>query len=248
SDVMHAHVYVLRRQLAVDEADNAYQQSLEQLALLMGAKNIFNQYVLVQPVIQMKNESLDDLLEHLGERRLDFQAMQQHLQALSAQRDIAYAGNLPHVNLVAAQEWNSATPALKNGNTMVGVTVSLNVFNGGSDRAKQRQAESAYAALQWKVADQQQRISNQIRQAWRALEIAKRKLAREKKVFQQSKESLRILSLRYEQGLETTSEVLDAQVATDDSQVAIVDARSDVVIAQAALLLAAGLLHEGAVL
>jgi len=248
SDVMGAHVYVLRRQDAVDETANAYQVSLEQLALLMGSKKSFNQAILSQPNIQLVDESLDDLLQYASERRLDFRAMQQRWQASSSQRDIAYAGNLPQVHLVASQEWNSATPALKNGNAMVGITVSMNIFNGGSDHAKQRQAESAYAALQWQIADQQQLITNQVRQAWRALEIAERKLNREREVFQQSKESLRILSLRYKQGLETTSEVLDAQVAMDDSQVAIVHARSDMMIAQAALLLSAGLLNEGVVL
>jgi len=248
SDVMNTHVYVLRRQLAVDETANAYQVSLEQLALLMGVKKSFSQVILSQPSIQLDDESLDDLLQYASERRLDFQAMQQRWQASSLQRKIAYAGNLPHVDLVAAQEWNSATPALKHGNATVGITVSMNIFNGGSDHAKQRQAESAYAALQWQIADQQQLIANQVRQAWRALEIAERKLNREQKVFQQSKESLRILSLRYKQGLETTSEVLDAQVAMDDSQVAIVHARSDMMIAQAALLLSAGLLNEGVVL
>lgn len=247
SDVMQAHVYVLRRELAVDETANAYQVSLEQLALLMGSKKPFSQAVLSQPMIHLGDEPLDDLLQRAGERRLDFQAMQQRWQAVSLQRKIAYAGNLPHVDLVAAQEWNSATPALKHGNAMVGITVSMNIFNGGSDHAKQRQAESAYAALQWEIKDQQQLIANQVRQAWRALHIAKRKLNRETEVFQQSKESLRILSLRYKQGLETTSEVLDAQVAMDDSQVAIVRARSEMMIAQAALLLAAGLLGEGVV-
>jgi outer membrane protein TolC len=248
SDVMNTHVYVLRRQLAVDETANAYQVSLEQLALLMGAKKSFSQAILSQPNIRLSDESLSDLLQYASERRLDFQAMQQRWQASSSQRDIAYAGNLPQVHLVASQEWNSATPALKHGNAMVGVTVSMNIFNGGSDHAKQRQAESSYAALQWQIADQKQLIANQVRQAWRALEIAERKLNREQQVFQQSKESLRILSLRYTQGLETTSEVLDAQVAMDDSQVAIVHARSDMMIAQAALLLSAGLLNEGVVL
>jgi len=248
SDVMNTHVYVLRRQLAVDETANAYQVSLEQLALLMGAKKSFSQAILSQPNIRLSDESLSDLLQYASERRLDFQAMQQRWQASSSQRDIAYAGNLPQVHLVASQEWNSATPALKHGNAMVGVTVSMNIFNGGSDHAKQRQAESSYAALQWQITDQKQLIANQVRQAWRALDIAKRKLNREQEVFQQSKESLRILSLRYKQGLETTSEVLDAQVAMDDSQVAVVHARSDMMIAQAALLLSAGLLNEGVVL
>jgi len=244
---MDAHVYVLRRQVAVDEASNAYQASLEQLALLMGLKKPLNEPVLAQPKIEIDDSMLNELLGKASEKRVDFQALQMRYDALSLQRDIAYGNNLPHVNLVAAQEWNSATPALKHGNAMVGVTVSMNLFNGGSDQAKQRQAESAYAATQWEITDQRQLIANQVRQAWRALDVAKNKLAREKQVLQQTQESLRILSLRYQQGLETTSHVLDAQVAMDHSQVALLHAQSDLMIAKAALLLAAGLLNEGVV-
>jgi len=247
SDVMDAHVYVLRRQVAVDEASNAYQASLEQLALLMGLKKPLNEPVLAQPEIDIDNAMLNGLQVKASEKRVDLQALQMRHDALSLQRDIAYGNNLPHVNLVAAQEWNSATPALKHGNAMVGVTVSMNLFNGGSDQAKQRQAESAYAATQWKIANQRQLIANQVRQARRALDVAKNKLTREKQVLQQTQESLRILSLRYKQGLETTSHVLDAQVAMDHSQVALLRAQSDLMIAKAALLLAAGLLNEGAV-
>lgn len=275
SDVMHAHVYVLRRQVAMDETANAYQLSLEQLALLMGVNadkafspramkdesqdgnkpfaylshvNMgFHEPVLSQPELANHSAGLDELLSKASERRLDFQSLQQRWHASSSQRDIAYAGNLPHVSLVAGQEWNSASPALKHGNAMVGVTLSMNIFNGGSDHAKQRQAELAYNGLQWKIADQRQLIGNQIRQAWRSLELTKTKLEREQEVFQESKESLRILSLRYQQGLETTSTVLDAQVVMDDSQINIVHARSDMTIARAALLLAAGLLDEGAI-
>ncbi|MDQ6955983.1 MAG: TolC family protein [Mariprofundaceae bacterium] len=247
SDVMDAHVYVLRRQVAVDEASNAYQASLEQLALLMGLKKPLNEPVLAQPKIEIDDSMFNELLGKASEKRVDFQALQMRYDALSLQRDIAYGNNLPHVNLVAAQEWNSATPALKHGNAMVGVTVSMNLFNGGSDQAKQRQAESAYAATQWEITDQRQLIVNQVRQARRALDVAENKLTREKQVLQQTQESLRILSLRYQQGLETTSHVLDAQVAMDHSQVALLRAQSDLMIAKAALLLAAGLLNEGAV-
>lgn len=247
SDVMDAHVYVLRRQVAVDEAANAYQANLEQLALLMGLKRPLAEPVLSQPVIDMGNDALNALLRKANEKRMDFQALQSRWNALSLQRDIAYGNDFPRVDLVASQEWNSTRPALKHGNAMVGITVSMNLFNGGSDHAKQRQAESAYAATQWEIVDQRQLIANQVRQAWRALGVAKNRLAREKEVLQQTQESLRILSLRYQQGLETTSRVLDAQVAMDDSRVALLRAQSDLMIAKAALLLAAGLLHEGVV-
>jgi len=247
SDVMHAHVHVLRRQVVVDETSNAYLTSLEQLALLMGSNQILEKVSLSQPLIHMPANNLDVLLSSAVEKRLDFLAMQTRLEAAGFQRKQSYASDLPHVNLIASEEWNSATLGAKNANTMVGVTVSMNLFNGGSDHAKQRSVEYAYNALQWQIADQKQAIHHEIKQAWRALKVAKNKLAREKEALKQTQESLRIQSLRYQQGLETTSHVLDAQVDFDQSQVEKIRAQYDVMVAKAALLLASGQLSEGVV-
>jgi len=247
SDVMDAHVYVLRRQVTVDESENAYKASLERLSLLMGIEKTFNNPILSQAKINLGKYTIDETLQQASQKRMDFKALQARLSGLGSQRAIAYGSNLPHVDLVATQEWNSANASLKNGNAMIGVTVSMNLFHGGSDYAKQRQAESSYIATQWQLAEQRQLIHNQVKQAWRSLTVAKNKLTREKQVLQQTQESLRIVSLRYKQGLETTSHVLDAQVAVDHSQVALLRAQSDVMIAKAALLLAAGLLDEGVV-
>jgi len=248
SDAMLAHVYVLRQQLVVDEAANNYQGSLEQLAFLMGSKNLLKEPELSQPSVLMPKLSLDVLLSQATEKRLDLLAMQQKLESISFSRKQAYANNLPHVDLVASQDWNSASIGLKNASASIGIAVSINLFHGGSDHAKQRSVESSYQALQWQLTDKHQSIANEVRQAWRAWKLAQNRLQREQEALKQTQEALRILSLRHEQGLETTSSVLDAQVAMDMSQVARVRAQYDVILAKAALMLVAGILSEEAIL
>ncbi|MDX8396963.1 MAG: TolC family protein [Mariprofundaceae bacterium] len=245
SDVMHAHVYALRSQVLVDEMQYAYQNSLEKLALLMGSNAPLTGKKIAQPKLEAVEASFEDLLAQASHKRLDFLAMQEHLQAASFKRGQVYAKDFPQVDFLAAQEWNSASPNIKNGHGMVGVTVSLNLFNGGLDHAKQRMAESSYQALQWQIADKQQSIQNELRQAWRAVSLSQKKLEHGQQALQQSRESLRIVSLRYQQGLETTASILDAQVEMDRSQLEALKAQYDVVLSQAALMLAAGLLDEG---
>ncbi|MDQ6954366.1 MAG: TolC family protein [Mariprofundaceae bacterium] len=248
SDAMLAHVYVLRRQVAVDESSNNYQTNLEQLALLMGLSTSREQPELSQASVLMPEVSLEDLLLQAPEKRLDFLAMQQRLQSLSHSRQQAYASDLPQINLVASQDWNSTTVGLKNGSSSIGIMMRMNLFNGGADHAKQRVVESSYQALQWQIIDQRQTINNEVRQAWRSHKLAQNRLQREQEALKQTQEALRILSLRYGQGLETTASVLDAQVAMDISQVARIRAQYDVILANAALLLAAGLLSEKSIL
>ncbi len=248
SDVMQARVYMLHRQDIADAAESAYQQKLEQLSLLMGSRLRPEAIQLQTPSLKMSSDSLPKLLLKASEHRLDLQAMKLRLQALSAQREMRYASDMPHVDLRASQAWNSATPALKHGHATVAVTVRMNLFKGGSDHAEQRRVESAYEALQWRLKDHQQLLENQVRQAWRGLQIATSKLQRQQEAIKQSQESLRILLLRYQQGIAKTATILDAQVAVDRSNVALVHAQSDLLIAQSALMLAAGLLNDEVIL
>jgi outer membrane protein TolC len=247
SDVMDANVYVLRAQLGLDNAKNQYQNSLEALRLVLGMQAQQKLGELAEPSIEDVSASLDDLLASAPQNRKDLLALIQQEEAASASRAQAKSGYLPHVNLTAAREWNSDTFGLKNANNSLGLTVSMNLFSGGSDSANVRAAEAARISLLLQQEDKRQQIANEIRQAWRSLNMAKNKLTSEKQAYAQTTESLRIKALRHQQGLETTSDLLASQVRADQAHVMLIRAKYDLIIAKAALLLAAGTLQEGAV-
>lgn len=180
-------------------------------------------------------------------KRADLKALEAAYQASQAGVDVSKAAFMPHVDLVAGQEWNASTPALKNRNTMIGATISMNLFAGGSDRARTRASRAKQIALELKLADWKQQIRNEVRRAWRMLDESKVRDASEREALKQSEESLRIKSLRYEQGLARTSDLLDAQLQVDTTRLSSIRARYDVTIAQAALQLAVGALNEGVI-
>ncbi len=246
SDVMDAHVHLLRSEVALDQARDAHAASMESLSLVLGRETLKDR--LVEPsldlVAGLKGGSLQALVDRALEQRADLRAMLEELDAARAARRQSRAGYLPQVSLVAAQEWNSETFGLKNRNTMIGATVSMNLFAGGADKARIRAAESDLLSLEYRLADKQQQIANQVRQAWRSMRTAERRYQSDREALRQTEESLRIKTLRHRQGLEKTSDVLDAQVRLDTSRVANIRARYDVMIARAALMLAAGALNE----
>ncbi len=247
SDVMDAHVHLLRSEVELDQARAAFADSVEALNLLLGRDHRLEMGSLAEPVVKNISQSLQDLLDGMYERRSDLLAMQSELKAAESARRQARSGYLPQVNLMAAQEWNNERFGLKNRNTMIGATVSMNLFAGGADRARVRAAESDKLSLELQLEDKQQQIGNEIRQAWRSLRTAEKRFESEHEALIQTSESLRIKSLRHRQGLEKTSDVLDAQVRMDASRVANIQAKYEVIIARVALLLAAGSLHEGVI-
>ena len=244
SDVMDANVHKLRSNVALSQAKSMHEQSLESLRLILGLPANHTFQTLAEPNIHFAESTLDDLLHELTVRRTDFMALESEAEAADSEHTQAIAGFLPSINLVAAKEWNSDTMDLKNSNTMVGVTMNLNFFSGGADMARTRAAESKKVILSLQLQDKEQQIANEVRQAWRSLNTADQRLQSETEALKQTSESLRIKSLRHKQGLEKTSDLLDAQVRADASKVAHIRASYDFIIAKAALLLAAGKLNE----
>jgi len=247
SDVMDANVYVLRSQLSLDSAKHQYENSLENLRLVLGMGSEATLGQLQEPRLNDIVTSLADLLAAAPQQRADLLALMQQEEAASASTSQAKSGYMPHVNLTAAREWHSETLGLNNANNSIGLTVSMNLFAGGSDSAQVRAAEAARIGLALQQEDKRQQIGNEVRQAWRSLSMAKNKLRSEKEAYKQTTESLRIKALRHKQGLETTSDLLASQVRADQAQVMLIRAKYDVLIAKAALLLAAGTLNEGVV-
>ena len=247
SDVMDANVHQLRTSLKLEEAKNNFATSKEMLEKVMGLNGDVSLNTEADPQLKMPAFSLQEAIDSGIANRPDLMAVAQQHQASTAALDQTRASFLPHVNLVAAQEWNSSTLAMKNRNTMVGATVSMNIFAGGSDRAKHRAAQAEAVSLEYKSGDLRQQIHNEVAHAWRQLAESRLRFESESEALKQSEESLRIKSLRFEQGLAKTSDLLDAQVQADSARVSAIRAKYDLTVAQAALLLATGRLNEGVI-
>lgn len=242
SDVMDTHVHLLRTQVRLEQAGNNYARSLDELRLVMGLDGADLLHTDGEAGLQEPAFSLAKAMESALSARPDLQALEQRQQAARAALAEVRAAFRPQVNLFATQQWNAATPSLKNGNSMVGASVSMNIFSGGSDRAEVRAASAELASLEMQVADLRQQIGNEVAEARRRLEEARLRRDNEEQALKQSVESLRVKALRYRQGMATTADLLDAQARADDARIAGISAGHDVIVAEAGLWLAVGAL------
>lgn len=244
SDVMDARVHLLRTSLKLEEAKNRHAASSDMLMRVMGVDGDVALHADEEPRLRAVSISIDEAIEQGLANRPDLRALVSQQQAAESGVTRSRAAFLPKVNLMASREWNNNKFALKNGNTTVGAMVTVNLFSGGSDAARMRAAYSEEVSLDYKVADLKQQVRNEVAQAWRQLAESRLRYESEDEALLQSEESLRIKSLRYEQGLASTSDLLDAQVQADSARVFAIGARYDMTIAEAALLLAIGKLNE----
>lgn len=173
--------------------------------------------------------------------RADLRAAEEGLAAARSDALRARAAYLPRVNSFARYDWNSAD-RLYGGerNWTVGVMASWNPFAGASmladvqataARARVAAAQDEAARATARLEAEQTRIALLV--ALTRLDIAERGTA-------QGAEAHRIVGRKYEGGLATVTELLDAQAAATGSALALSQARWAAIVAGAERLRALG--------
>ena len=241
SDTLDAQAHVSDTQLALTQTHNARLRAMDELKRLLGmAPGASDVALKHEPDMQLHTISEDMPMDALIAKHPKYAALEDQLEAAKAGIDEASAGLLPHVGLVATQEWNNGTMRPNNPNTSIGAEVSLNLFAGGSDLAARHAAEARFAHLQYQMQDEKQALRNELADAWRQLHEAEETAVARQATLRQTAESLRIQILRFNQGLEKSIDVLDAHTRNDRAVANDIDARFNLIVSRAAVLLAAG--------
>jgi len=222
SDRMDAQAHLLQIKLALVHSQNAAANAIGRLRQLTTDHTLtVAGDVTLRPVTGSVQQWVADALR----QRADLAALLAQRQQLDHRRAMQQASWLPSVDLIASQQWNSSSLALRNRNSTIGATVSLNLFNGGSDHARLAAIEARQAAMDANVVEKKDAIRQQVEQRWRQWQEAQLQLDNARQLLQQRQEALRIRKLRHQQGLESSSELLRTQVAHDMAQVATIRAR-----------------------
>jgi len=243
SDILDARAHVSDTQLALIQTHNVRLRAMDELQRLLGlepASMSGTVDLLGRPNLQLLNLSEDMPTDSLIAQHPKVAALERQLEASRSGISEASAGLRPNVGLLAVQEWNNETLAPKHPNTSIGAEVSINLFAGGSDVAARRAAEARFTHLQYQLQDERQVLRNALANAWRQLHEAEETAAARQDTLRQTNESLRIQILRFEQGLEKSTDVLDAHMRNDRAVANDIDARFNLIVSRAALLFAAG--------
>jgi outer membrane protein TolC len=168
------------------------------------------------------------------ESRADVRAAQQESAAAHSDALRARAAYLPHINSFARYDWNAANRLYAGErNWTVGVMATWNPFasattisgiRAAGSRATVAQAQAERAAAQAELDQAQTRTALGI--ALTRLKIAEQSAA-------QSAEAHRIVSRKYEGGLASIVDLLDAQATETQSALGLSDARYNVIVAAA---------------
>jgi outer membrane protein TolC len=177
--------------------------------------------------------------------RADVRGAQADAASANANVDRARASMVPRVISFARRDLNSTDrPFGGSSNWSVGVMASWSLFSGASELGDQRVAEARSAGAAAQLAGALANANLDLERTSLSLQSALARLAIARTTARQAEEAHRIVTRKYEGGLATVVELLDAAVAETQAWLGLSAARHSLITSIAERLRATG--HEPA--
>ena len=210
SDVLAVEVRLTEVQNQLHYANSNVKNASDYLAFLMNEA----QDVVYKPTDSLKLESIaSENSEMLVVERSDIKAME---LAASTRENMYKAENmafLPRLNAFGSYELydDEIFTGAANG-YMAGIELSWDIFKGSQRFAKSAKSKAEFEKAKLEYDEYVSKSQMELNKAKRSLEDVENKLRLTKLALDQSKESLRIRTNRFEQGLEKTNDLLMAEM------------------------------------
>lgn len=188
--------------------------------------------------------ALEQWLEKARKNRPDLNEMR--LRETAAEQEVKKAkmAHLPGVYLTGNYEIDSEDYTQAGDNYTVGVMLRLNLFGGFGFQAKIHEAVAAYQQVKAGLRQLELSVGVETKRAFFQARSAFERIRVSEAALQQAEEALRIVRNRYESGLFTIVNLLDAEVSLQQARANYLFSGYDHKLATAELHLAAGTSEE----
>lgn len=220
ADQLEAGVRVLELESKRSAAEIDVHNASDELRYLLGIE----EEVTLTPTdgLEPRTVSLGDVdVQAVNRSRSDMQALRFRSEAA---RQALRAGRLrflPRLNLFGSYDLNGGALFGANGRSWtIGATLQWNLFDGFRQIAGVERAKAELQKSRITLQDQALRNQVEIDAARRGIEQTRRQLELAQAAVAQARENLRIRTDRYAQGLEKTTDVLNAEVLLANQELA----------------------------
>ena len=246
NEVLTGETQLARERLLAIEAENARAIAEADLQRLLG----IDRSVSVQPRATLElsssgpgTASASPPSESL---RAERRALVDRVEAADARTAAAAAGARPQIAVGAGYDYARPNPRIfpRSGEWEdswdVSVNVSWAVWDGGRNRAERAEAAAAATALKARLGDLDRQIAFEIRQRQLELDSSRAAVPVAEAAVVAAVEARRVLGDRFNAGVATSTEVLDAQTDVMQAELTLKRALANVRLAEARLERAVG--------
>jgi len=243
SDVLRSEVELGNTQQDLIKAQNHFEVTTVKFKRLLGLPRTSQ--------VRLKDSleygeiplSLEDCLRCAMEHRPDFAQAQARIRIAEEGIRLAKSQNQAQVSLNGDVDWNdSRFPGFKNGNWVVSLMASIDVFDSGLTNSKIKTSEISLTKAKEKVVQAEDTIVEEVSEAYLNLKEAENRIAISRTVVKKAEEAYIIAGIRYDEGAGTNLDVIDAQLALTQAKANHVQALYDYNVNKAGLSKAMGVL------
>lgn len=210
SDVLQVQVQVTATQSKLSEAKSNVKNASDYLSLLMGTKTGI--VYATDSISRVNNEQAIEL--QVNEGRADFQSMKAAIRAQDRMISSGRMAYMPKLNVFANYFINDKSAFGFGSNSyLLGAQFSWNVFSGTSAKYKVSEYQVGRYKLEQQLKYQKEQSQLELDKANRQLNDASFSIKQYETSVSQASEALRILKNRFEQGLVTSTDLLQAQAS-----------------------------------
>lgn len=218
-DVLRSQVELANAQQSLIQAENNYQIAEANMNKIVGlpldTKLELNNLLVYNPY----DKTMEECLAYSTKHRPELEQAKQNVEAAKGSLMAARSGHMPKVYGNASKGWSSSNwPGDENGDWAVGVSVSMNVFDSGVTLSKIHGAEADLKQAEETYRNTVDSVNLDVRTNYLGLREAEKRINTTKLAVEQADEDYRIAQLRYQNGVGTNTDVLDAQVALTQAQ------------------------------
>lgn len=210
SDVLYMDVRVNEIDSQIQYANSNIQNASDYLFLLL---NEDSQGKILKPTEELQfSEGIFSNDLTINPNRKDLQAYEKSLEAYDLMIKSSKSKFLPKLNAFGSFEIHDNKPHEFDGKGyLVGVQLSWNFFDGLKSKSEQASYKADADRARAEIDQYTQQSELELKKAFRQIQDAETKVELNESAWNQSKEAYRIRKNRYDQGLEKSSDLLNAE-------------------------------------
>jgi outer membrane protein TolC len=220
NDVLSAEAQEARQRLLAIEAGTTLAVARADLARLLGADDPASMI----PVATLEAPVADavsgpELVDAARRQRPEVRSLADLIEAARARVDAARASALPQVGLAGGYDYARPNPrifpraAAWEDSWDVSVNVSWPLWDGGRNRAARAAATAGVAAAEARSRDFDRQLTFEVRQRMLEVDQARAAIAAAEVGLRAAEEAFRVVGERFQAGVATNTDVLDAETA-----------------------------------
>ena len=213
SDVLRAEVELANAQQNLIKAQNNYDLAVAGLLNTMTI-DPGTELALTDTLSYNKyDKTLDDSLQ-AAQTRPDVAQAEENVKISETAVKMAKSGKLPSVSLSASNGWNgSVLPGSGDDDWSVGLSAGWSIFDAGSTSAKVKQADASLDKAKEQLVQVKNSAALEVRQNYLSMQEAVKRIDTNKVAVGKAEEDLVIAREKYNAGVGTNLDVIDAQLA-----------------------------------